>query len=397
MPIFATSNHTTRLITPPPTTIQQNAATTLALTMAALCESNARCSAQSYVLPDGTSPTKAKTFMEYMQEHTSTGFASAFHSGKLKDWETHKTKFTSLANDFLEREVLLPPHQRTRNPPPPPPHSALLSLGPCRSPVHPAVTSASQKPQLELPPVPARTSTHTGAKVRLEGSKPLDPSDDGATSSRRRLKLYCDASPDPRNPVWVRPRPNFPLHPFPPRREWAPSLSAHTAARVPVPHYAVAGDLVHGRAHQGDRGGLLRHHRGLPSRRRHLLRRPVGGGEAEDEGCGHRERADGACVAHTGSAGAQAHSRSSTCLREAASQARRGWWECSGCEHPQCVPAYTEWQWCRESTEDGHPLGARRQPRTKQGRGTGAAARARACWAEGTGGGRGGGGGSDDG
>ena len=121
MPIFATSNHTTRLITPPPTTIQQNAATTLALTMAALCESNARCSAQSYVLPDGTSPTKAKTFMEYMQEHTSTGFASAFHSGKLKDWETHKTKFTSLANEFLEREVLLPPHQRTRNPPHPPP------------------------------------------------------------------------------------------------------------------------------------------------------------------------------------------------------------------------------------------------------------------------------------
>ena len=108
MPIFATSNHTTRLITPPPTTIQQNAATTLALTMAALCESNARCSAQSYVLPDGTSPAKAKTFMEYMQEHTSAGFASAFHSGKLKDWETHKTKFTSLANEFLEREVLLP-------------------------------------------------------------------------------------------------------------------------------------------------------------------------------------------------------------------------------------------------------------------------------------------------
>ena len=75
-------------------------------------------------------------------------------------------------------------------------------------------------------------STHTGAKVRLEG-KPLDTSEYGATSSRRRLKLYCDASPDPRNPVWVRPRPNFPLHPFPfPRVESGHPLCQHTPPPV---------------------------------------------------------------------------------------------------------------------------------------------------------------------
>ena len=187
MPIFATSNHTTRLITPPPTTIQQNAATTLALTMAALCESNARCSAQSYVLPDGTSPAKAKTFMEYMQEHTSAGFASAFHSGKLKDWETHKTKFTSLANDFLEREVLLPPHQRTRNPPPPPP------------PLCPAVAGSMSLPSASccyfcVAEATAPASTSPGPDVDSHGGQGAPRGQQAAGSQRRRGYLLEEAA-----------------------------------------------------------------------------------------------------------------------------------------------------------------------------------------------------------